>query len=433
MSFPEVFEPNVKTELGTIPSKSEMEKVGLGTSLKERNQYRWTGKTYQNINDINYNKFINPKTDKPYPLTETLQNVKEVGSNVVDQVGNVFESKPVQFFLDQTGLNAAEQIFNEGSISAYNFTKQFVPFKSEIKQGASFAATKYEEGITGLSQQLNVHPDITEWSLTALEMFGPGAAKNIAKKKLVSNLNDLTKFVPSSSQVAVAGGGSFNAASIFKSVDTTDTFTKGSITEKAISKSSKIVTEPVGIIKAFPNNPKLAQDAETFVRKAYTYYNTKGQTLKGYGRFVDPNGDIWYMKKQQGAGEAARLSLRKLSRKRAWELTRYGRKAPNIEAIRQALKKHNAEHLLEDLLVLRRKELKLKEASIKKTGKSIGHLKSLAQKGIDVAENIADEAGGLNYARKHLSDLSDIELRKLNVPITWEDYVNLKLPSLLNK
>jgi hypothetical protein len=234
MSFPEVFEPNIKTELNRIPSKSEMERVGLGTSWKERNEYRWTGKTYQNVNDINYNKFINPKTNKPYPFTETLQNVKEVGSNVVNQVGNVFKSKPVQFFLDQTGLNAAEQIFNEGSISAYNFTKQFVPFKSEIKQGASFAATKYEEGITGLSQQLNVHPDITELSLTALEMFGPGAAKNIAKKKLVSNLNDLTKFVPPSRQVAVAGGGSFNAASIFKSVDTTGMFTSQSTTEQII-------------------------------------------------------------------------------------------------------------------------------------------------------------------------------------------------------
>ena len=198
--------------------------------------------------------------------------------------------------------------------------------------------------------------------------------------------------------------------------------------------ASKIVTEPVGIMKAFPDDPKLAKEAETFVRKAYTYYNTTGQqSLKNYGRFVDPEGDLWYMKKQQGSGEAARFSLRKLSRKKAWQLTRYGRKAPDIEAIRQALKKHNAEHLVEDLLILRRKELKLKEAAIKKTGQSIGHLKSLAQKGIDVAENIADEAGKLNYARKHLKDLSDRELRELNVPITWEDYVNLKLPSLLNK
>ena len=248
MSFPEVFEPNIKTELDTIPSKSEMEKVGLGTSWKERNEYRWTGKTYQHVNDIDYNKFINPKTNKPYPFTETLQNVKEVGSNVVDQVGNVFESKPVQFFLDQTGLNAAEQIFNEGSISAYNFAKQFVPFKSEIKQGASFAANKYEEGITGLSQQLNVHPDITEWSLTALEMLGPGAAKNIAKKKLGSNLKDLTKLVPSSRQVAVAGGGS---DALINKIDPT-VFRTNSVTEQALSykrKAFKVSNKSIPEIK----------------------------------------------------------------------------------------------------------------------------------------------------------------------------------------
>ena len=197
--------------------------------------------------------------------------------------------------------------------------------------------------------------------------------------------------------------------------------------------ASKIVTEPIGIKKAFPNNPKLANEAETFVRKAYTHFHTKGKTLKGYGRFVDPDGNLWLMKKKQGAGKAARFSLVPLDKKKSYALTRYGRKAPDIEAIRQALKKHNAEHLLEALLILRRKELKLREAAIKKTGQSIGHLKSLAQKGIDVAENIADEAGKLNYARKHLNDLSDIELRKLNIPITWEDYVNLKLPLLLNK
>ena len=198
--------------------------------------------------------------------------------------------------------------------------------------------------------------------------------------------------------------------------------------------STKIFTDPKGIKKTFPDNPEIQKDAETFVRKAYTYfYNSKDKSLKGFGRFVDPNGDLWYIKKQQGASEATRFSLRKVARKKAYDLTRYGNKKPDLNAIRTALKKYDAEHLFEDLLILRKKELKLKEAAIKKTGQSIGHYKSLAQKGIDVAENIADESSGLNFARKHLKDLPDIDLRKQNIPITWEDYVKLKLPLLETK
>jgi len=241
MSFPEVFEPDFKhkVKLTQIPSSAEAERVGLGTSYKERKQYMWTGKTYQHVDDIDYKRFINPKTNRPFRFTKEAQAVKEVGSKVVNQVGNVYESKPVQFALDQTGLNAAGQIFKEGSISAYNFTKQFVPFKSQIKQGASFALDKSEEALLGFSQQADIHPLFTEIGLTAIEALGPGAVKNIAKKKLGSNLKNLKNLKNLTPPLAVAGGGSINAASIFNSVDTTGMFKSQSATEQIIKDYKK--------------------------------------------------------------------------------------------------------------------------------------------------------------------------------------------------
>tara|TARA_R100001463_G_scaffold63773_1_gene116836 strand:+ start:5 stop:1369 length:1365 start_codon:yes stop_codon:yes gene_type:complete len=208
----------------------------------------WTGKTYQHVDDIDWKYFINPKTNRPFRLTKEAQAVKEVSSKVVNQVGNVYESKPVQFALDQTGLNAAGQIFKEGSISAYNFTKQFVPFKSQIKQGVSFALDKSEEALLGLSQKADIHPLFTEVGLTVIESLGPGAAKNIAKKKLVSNLNDLTKFIPPSRQVAVAGGGS---EALVNQIPPT-VFRTNSVTEQALSykrKAFKVSNKSIPEIK----------------------------------------------------------------------------------------------------------------------------------------------------------------------------------------
>jgi len=230
VSFPEVFETDFKAKLTQIPSKAEAARVGLGTSYKERKQYMWTGKTYQHVDDIDYKRFINPKTNKPFRFTDEAQTVKEVGSKVVNQIGNVYESKPIQFFLDQTGLNAAGQIFKEGSISAYNFTKQFVPFKSQIKQGASFALDKSEEALLGFSQKADVHPLFTEIGLTAIEALGPGAAKNIAKKKLVSNIT------PPISQFAIAGAGSSDA--IINKIPPT-VFRTNSVTEQTLSYKRK--------------------------------------------------------------------------------------------------------------------------------------------------------------------------------------------------
>ena len=291
MSFPEVFETGIKPELTMYPTKSEMERVGLGTSRAERKQYMWTGKTYQHIDDIDFERFINPKTNRPFRFYEEAQNVKEVGSKVVNQVGNVYNSKPVQFVLDQTGLNAAGQIFTEGSISAYNFTKQFVPFKSQIKQGASFALDKSEEALLGLSQKADVHPLFTEIGLTVIEAFGPGAAKNIAKKKLVSNLNDLTKLVPSSSQVAVAGGGSFNTASVFNSIDTTGTFTKGSVSANLTNKFKKQITS---IIDKYPVKPQnIGTKLPLYISEGTARARNKAMKAAGITTYTDEFGHVW--------------------------------------------------------------------------------------------------------------------------------------------
>ena len=292
MSFPEVFETGMKPELTMYPTKSEMEKVGLGTSRAERKQYMWTGKTYQHVDDIDYERFINPKTNRPFRFTKEAQAVKEVGSKVVNQVGNVYESKPVQSTLDQTGLNAAGQIFKEGSIAAYNFTKQFVPFKSQIKQGASFALDKSEEALLGISQKVDVHPLFTDIGLTAIEALGPGVAKNIAKKQLVNNLNDLTKFISPSRQVAVAGGVSISndvKSTILQSVDRT-VFKTTSNTYKGLPELAPAYS------KAKKTQVNLAKKALEEGKPRPAFWNPKTQSIwkfesKGKGKWSAFNTD----------------------------------------------------------------------------------------------------------------------------------------------
>tara|TARA_S200000501_G_C20799318_1_gene733275 strand:+ start:50 stop:1522 length:1473 start_codon:yes stop_codon:yes gene_type:complete len=232
MSFPKVFESEF-AELNMMPTKSEMETVGLGTSREERNQYRWTGKTYENVDNIDYERFINPKTNRPFRFTETANTIKDVGTSITNQVKNIGNFKPVQFFLNQTGLASTERLFKKGSTSALNFANQRTP--DNVKNVISSATQTYDKAIIGLSQQLDVNPLLTETGLTAIETLGPGAVKNIAKKKLVSNLNDLTKLVPSSRQVAVAGNGS---EALVNQIPPT-VFKTNSVTEQALGYKRK--------------------------------------------------------------------------------------------------------------------------------------------------------------------------------------------------
>ena len=125
----------------------------------------------------------------------------------------------------------------------------------------------------------------------------------------------------------------------------------------------------------------------------------------------------------------AREVAKRQSRERPW--------STNKKEIEEILESAGQKEKLAQLLALMRTEYNTKLDSIRQAGMSKGHMKSLDNGGLDIAENIEPEAlrtiDGVpgNAARSSKKDLPDAVLRKQGgFTGTLEEYVLMKLKQL---
>ena len=273
MGFPEEFESSA--ELTMYPTKSEMEKVGLGTSREERKQYMWTGKTYQHVDDIDTKYFINPKTNRPFRDYGRGEKVKEGFSNIQSKVTDVMAPvvKPLNTFMDESILGVASDMFVDGSKTALKFGyNKLIPQK--VKDVGGWTLDKYDDAMLGYSQQFNIAPFWTEVGAAVLEAGGPSIAKKISKggpliKQLFQKPNKL----------ALATTGSTVGGDIFTQGSKADNLVSSMFAYSDEVKSKAIQTGDTGRIgKAVVQSPDIAGSA---YRKSSLYTDAKGTLRKG--------------------------------------------------------------------------------------------------------------------------------------------------------
>ena len=208
---------------------------------------------------------------------------------------------------------------------------------------------------------------------------------------------------------------------------------------------SKIFTE-TRAIKALA--PHMGEAADQWIREAYIYArkNAGSKTpLKGFRRFVTDDGVVFQPKPNQSFGEGYSLKAQRMDLKKEYAHLRLSREKgwtnPKAQKeIFKALKKRGLGDRLPDLLDIMESEYK---AAVKGLGKkSKGHIISLNDKGLDIAENIQPEnlrslkvktndgfkiqSGNASMqARSTLAGADLIQSKK--IPTNWEEYINLKI------
>ena len=212
-----------------------------------------------------------------------------------------------------------------------------------------------------------------------------------------------------------------------------------------IAPHSVIYSEAQGLKAAYP---ELEGEIEDYVRGGYSYARNKKvgtptQPLKGYPNFVGPDGREWRLKPKQRYGAGYRLSAIEKKKLYGYGSVRATRETPwNKEdqraLILRALTKVGKAHKFEQLIQIMKSDYKKMKASL--GGLSKGHLISLEDGGIDVAENIVPQQ--LRNTRKKIdgkwtvvkgnaamqADSTDLLIGE--GISSWDDYVRLKLSQL---
>jgi len=172
-----------ETTLNVSPTTSQMESAGLG--IEEKKNYRWTGKTYEHVDDIDWKHFINPKTNRPFedPLSIGKYGPIDRQEQLTNVIAPVVD--PLNAFMDvlkpkDSILDVASDMFVDGSVTALKFGyNKLIPQK--VKDVGGWAIDKYDDAMLGFSQKLNIAPVYTHTVAAALEAGGPSIASKIKK------------------------------------------------------------------------------------------------------------------------------------------------------------------------------------------------------------------------------------------------------------
>jgi len=205
---------------------------------------------------------------------------------------------------------------------------------------------------------------------------------------------------------------------------------------------SKISSATQAMDAAYPEE---RGQIDAWMRGAYRYARKHGN-VKGYENYIGPDGRKWRPKPNQSYGEGYSLKADDLSKRKVILDRRASREKPfrrnssQRDEIYRALSKVGMGHKLDKLLAIMKRDFDAKMATIPK-GSTKGHLISLDNGGLDVAENFERQAGKSqmklvggkrlkirnNYSQKADSTGMFADGRGID---NWDDYVRLKLSQL---
>ena len=213
---------------------------------------------------------------------------------------------------------------------------------------------------------------------------------------------------------------------------------------------STIFSEAQGMKKAYPDEYQSIQgEIESWIRGGYAYardtsVGTIEQPLKGYPRFIGPDGTRWRLKSQAAYGSGYKLSPRSTKKLNVYGAKRASRENPwtnedEMEKLMRALSKYGKAHKFAQLKNIMIDDFNKGMAAIPK-GYSKGHLVSLDDGGIDVAENFVPQLlkntrqkidGRWTVIKGNAAMKADSTDLLVGQGISsWDEYVRLKLSQL---
>ena len=154
---------------------------------------------------------------------------------------------------------------------------------------------------------------------------------------------------------------------------------------------STIFSEAQGMKKAYPDEfASIQNDVESWVRGGYAYARDKSvgtleQPMKGYPRFIGPDGTRWRLKSQAAFGSGYKLSPRSTKRMAVYGAKRSSRENPwtnedEMERLMRALAKYGKAHKFAKLKQIMISDFNAGMAKIKSSGTNMskGHLISVS-------------------------------------------------------
>jgi len=229
---------------------------------------------------------------------------------------------------------------------------------------------------------------------------------------------------------------------------------RGNRATKTQAAHSTIYSEAQSIKSAYPNDYNSIQgEVENWVRGGYAYARDKSvgtieQPLKGYPRYIGPDGRKFRLKPKQKYGAGYRLGTIDTKKLQGYGAKRTAREKPwtnedEMEKLMLALTKVGKAHKFSQLVKIMKADFDIGMGKVKTAGPNMskGHLISLENGGLDVAENFMPQ----QFRNKTVIRNGKKVVIKGNPAMqadsttefanglgldNWDDYVRLKLSLL---